>query len=111
VELGVSSSELKGVRRRLERSGALLSLPAVEHPAGGGHVHTSVLRRWDQAVPDSPGGRLEDVVVAAVRAAVVAPETEVGRWLPWPVSTAMIERLVNEGRLARTAEGLAATWE
>jgi hypothetical protein len=106
VEIGVPSKVLAAIRRRLERSGALLALPAVEPAPGGGHVHTSVLRRWDHVVPESPGGRLDDVVVAAVRAAVVAPEAQVRRWLPWPVSTAMIERLITEGRLARTAVGL-----
>jgi hypothetical protein len=106
VEIGVPSKVLVASRRRLERSGALLALPAVEPAPGGGHVHTSVLRRWDHVVPESPGGRLDDVVVAAVRAPVVAPEAQVRRWLPWPVSTAMIERLITEGRLARTAVGL-----
>ena len=97
VEIGVPNKVLAAIRRRLERSGASLALPAVEPAPGGGHVHTSVLRRWDHVVPESPGGRLDDVVVAAVRATVVAPEAQVRRWLPWPVSTAMIECLDHRG--------------
>ena len=100
LELGMAAKELAGVRRKLEASGALLALPAVEEAAGAGHVHTSVLRRWDQVVAESAGGGLDDVVVAAVRAAVVALDGEIRSWLPWQVPAAMVQRLIAEGRLA-----------
>jgi len=55
-------------------------------PAGQGHQHTSALARWDQAYPGSGGigedpvAALRDLIAAAVRAAVLAPETELRRW-------------------------------
>jgi hypothetical protein len=81
VELGLSPKELKQLRAPLERSGALVSRSIVyEDP----HRHTSELARWDQLVPDAGGGGgLAEVIVAGVRAAVVAPEQELRRWFSW----------------------------
>ena len=77
--------------------------------AGGGHEHTSELARWDQVYPRaSKGGGLDDLVVAAVRAAVVAPEREVPRWFSWTWNRRkedLVERLMGEGRLERPEPG------
>jgi hypothetical protein len=53
------------------------------------------------------GGGLEELVVACVRAAVLAPEKDVTRWFSWKPKpdTVLVDRLVGEGRLARPAPG------
>ena len=68
-------------RAELERCGALVSRSIVyEDP----HRHTSELARWDQVVPEaSGGGGVANLIVAGVRAAVVAPEKELRRWFSW----------------------------
>jgi hypothetical protein len=100
VELGLSPKELKQLRAPLERSGALVSRSIVyEDP----HRHTSELARWDQVVPGAGGGGgLADVIVAGVRAAVVAPEQELRRWFSWWDDSVLAdERLVRvDGHVA-----------
>ena len=49
----------------------------------------------------SPETALDDLLVAGVRAAVLAPESEVARWFSWPVPDGTLERLVAEGRIVR----------
>ncbi len=72
----------------------------------GGHRHTSELRLWTQAETPVPGTNvsaedaLDDLLVAGVRAAVLAPEDEVARWFSWPVPAGTVERLVAAGRIA-----------
>jgi hypothetical protein len=77
--------EAQRLRRPLERVAALVSRSIVVETPGGGHRHTSELRRWDQVFREPPLGRagLEELVVAAVRAAVLVPEKELGRWFSW----------------------------
>jgi hypothetical protein len=81
LELGLNPKELKQLRYPLERCGAIVSRSIVyEDP----HRHTSVLTRWDQLFREpSESGGLPDLIVAAVRAAVVAPERELPRWFSW----------------------------
>ena len=71
---------------------------------------TAELRRWDQVVAhpgsDDAEAALSELVVAGVRAAVVAPEREVRRWFTWPVAAGVIERLVDEGRLVRIGDAV-----
>jgi hypothetical protein len=87
----------KRVRERLERVGALVSKSVrLEEP----HRHTSELRRWDQAVEASgrsDEGALADLLVAGVRAAVLAPEREALRWFSWRIPPEALEdeRLVH----------------
>jgi hypothetical protein len=105
LELGLKPKELKALRSPLERCGAILSRSIVyEEP----HRHTSELRRWDQLVPEPlEGGGLAELVVAGVRAAVLAPEPEVARWFSWHWywEDDLVERLVDEGRLMRPEPG------
>jgi hypothetical protein len=111
VELGLKPKELKLIRSPLERCGVVVSRIVVVELAGGGHEHMSELTRWDQAYPEPSGrGGLEDLTVAAVRAAVVAPEREVPRWFSWTwrVPPDLVDRLVAEGRLARPEPGWVA---
>jgi hypothetical protein len=101
VELDLKPKELKGILFPLELCGAVVR-------------RNGVLERWDQAFPEPPGGPggPEELLVAAVRAAVVAREQEVGRWFAWRwlFPPELVERLVASGRLERPEPGwLAAT--
>jgi hypothetical protein len=111
AELGLSPRELKALRSPLERCGAIVSRQ-VRSEAGPGHVHTSELARWDQVHPDAVEGKadLGPLVVAGVRAAVVAPEDEPRRWFAWPWrwEEELVDRLVAEGRLDRPEPGWLA---
>lgn len=77
--------------------------------ASQGHQHSSELARWDQAYQGS-GGAGEDpvaalrfLIAAAVRAAVLAPETELRRWFSWPWywADSLVDDLIGQGRLRR----------
>jgi hypothetical protein len=105
LELGLAPKELKRLRAPLERCGAVVARSIVyEDP----HRHTSELARWDQRFPEAAeDGGLAEVVVAGVRAAVVAPEPELSRWFPW-WEDGVVERLVSERRLVRPEDGWVA---
>jgi hypothetical protein len=84
-------------------------LKALHVSAGQGHQHSSELARWDQAYPGSGGigedpvAALGDLIAAAVRAAVLAPETELRRWFSWPWywADSLVDDLIGQGRLRR----------
>jgi hypothetical protein len=104
VELELKPKELKKLRSPLERCGVLVGRHELEHE----------VMRWDQLFPEPAGGsgELDDLVVAGVRAAVVAPEPQLRRWFSWPwrFPDDLVERLVASGRLERPAPGwIAAT--
>jgi hypothetical protein len=108
TELRLKRQELKALRSPLERCGAVVSR-SMEVTGGAGEQHSSVLARWDQAYPagggtgTGPGHALKELVVAGVRAAVIAPEAELRRWFSWQWywSEALVDDLVGEGRLRR----------
>jgi hypothetical protein len=107
LELGLKPKELKRLRAPLERCGAIVSRSIVyEDP----HRHTSELRRWDQLVPQADGGGLEELIVAGVRAAVLAPEPELPHWFSWRWywEDGLVDRLVSTGRLVRPEPGWVA---
>jgi hypothetical protein len=108
LELGLKPKELKLLRSPLERCGAIVSRSIVyEEP----HRHTSELQRWDQLVAEpADGGGLAELVVAGVRAAVLAPEQEIPRWFSWRWywEDDLLGRLVEEGRLVRPEDGWLA---
>jgi len=113
TELGLKPKELKLLRSPLERCGALVSRSLRVALPDGGHTHTSELLRYDQAYPEPArgAGGIEELVVAAVRAAVVAPERELARkWFSWRwlFPADLVERLVTEGRLERPEPGWVA---
>jgi hypothetical protein len=97
LELGLKPKELKQLRAPLERCGAIVSRSIVyEEP----HRHTSLLSRWDQVVSEaSDSDGLADVIVAGVRAAVIAPEAELARWFSW--KWRWDDAIVDDERLAR----------
>jgi hypothetical protein len=112
TELGLKPKELRNVRYPLERCGAIVTRALRVDLPGGGHRHTSELLRYDQAHPEPlGGGGIEELVVAAARAAVVAPERELRRkWFSWSqlFPEHLVDQLVSEGRLERPAPGWVA---
>ena len=107
TELGLEAKAVRAVRGRLERGGALVAREVRVEAKDGDHVHTTELARWDQVVPRPVAGPagLDELVVAGVRAAVVAPRDELRRWFSWRVDSELVERLVGDGRLAEPEEG------
>ena len=98
TELGFKPKDLKKIRSPLERCGAVVTRWVDVHDA------TVELARWDQVYTEpSASGGIRDLVVAGVRAAVVAPEGELRRWFSWRWlwDDALVDTLVAEGRLER----------
>lgn len=108
-ELGLRAKDLKDIRFPLERCGAVVSRSFAVSSSRGSHVHTSELARWDQVYPDAVGGEvdLKPLVVAGVRAAVVAQDREIPRWFSWSWywRKGMLDELVDEDRLVRPGPG------
>jgi hypothetical protein len=100
VELGLRRQDLKAMRAPLERCGVIVTRWEGEQ---------SVLYRWDQLYPKPAGGAPDvgQLVVAAVRASVVVPEREPRRWFSWRWrwEDDLLDRLVEEGLLARPQSG------
>jgi hypothetical protein len=108
VELAWDRKRVKRVRDRLQRVGAVVGDGLVFEDESTWHF--APLRRWD-AVFDRPAAvehPFDGLVVAAMRAAVLAPEADLAGWFSWPVPPETVERLVEEGRLARPARGWLA---
>jgi len=110
TELALKPKELKKILAPLELCGAVLAR-AIE-PDERGMVEGFEYARWDQAFTEAAGGdgTLDELVVAAVRAAVVATEREVPRWFAWcwRFDAGLLDRLVSEGRLERPEPGWLA---
>jgi hypothetical protein len=105
LELGLPPKELRRLRSPLERCGAIVARSVVYDDP---HRHTSLVARWDQVFPDPfEGGGLAELVIAGVRAAVVAPEPEIRRWFTW-WEDGLVDRLVDSGRLQRPGPGWVA---
>jgi hypothetical protein len=109
VELGLKPKELKRLRAPLERCGAIVSRALVYSDP---HRHTSELARWDTAEvwhsqPSASHVRnaLADLVVAGVRAAVVAPAAEIRRWFSW--EWYWDESILEDERLVQVAGNVA----
>lgn len=115
TELRLKRQELNALRYPLERCGAIVSR-SLEVTAGAGEQRSSVLARWDQVYPRGagpaadPARALGDLVVAGVRAAVVAPEAELRRWFSWQWywTGTLIDELLGQGRLRRVDGHLTA---
>ena len=108
TELSLKPKELKSLRTPLERCGAIVARSVRFDLPDGSHRHSSELVRYDDVYPEpSATGGLDELIVAAVRASVVAPEREVTRWFSWRwlFPDGYVDRLVAEGRLARPKSG------
>ncbi len=114
TELSLKRQELKALRSPLERCGVIVARSVAmtsgrDGDGGDGHRHDTELSRWDQvyqgppAASSDPAEALADLVAAAVRAAVLAPEPELRRWFSWPWywTDTLIDDLVRAGRLRR----------
>jgi hypothetical protein len=114
TELSLKRQELKALRSPLERCGVIVArsvaMTSGRGDGGGGddgHRHDSELSRWDQAyhgpttASANPAEALADLVVTAVRAAVLAPEPELRRWFSWPWywPDTLVDDLIRVGRL------------
>ena len=106
VELELKPKELKLILSPLLRCGAVVrNVEDIQHEE---YV------RYDQAYPEARGGSgLAELIVAGVRAAVVAPERELKRWFSWRwlFEPDLVDRLVEEGRLERPERGWVAAPE
>jgi hypothetical protein len=116
TELSLKRQELKALRSPLERCGAIVTRSAAVTSGDGdadgdghGHGHDTELSRWDQAyrgppaATSDPAGAFADLLVSAVRAAVLAPEAELRRWFSWPWywTDTLVDDLIDAGRLRR----------
>jgi hypothetical protein len=104
TELELKPKDLKLLRYPLERCGACVSRRLEDE---------TELLRYDQAYPEpvAETPRVDDLLVAAVRAAVVAPERELPRkWFSWRwlIPDDLVDRLVMDGRLERPEPGWVA---
>jgi hypothetical protein len=108
VELGWDRRRLKRARTSLERVGALVSngLVFVDEATW----HFAPMRRWDAVTKASKadGDPYEAILLAGMRAAVVAPEADLRGWFSWPFPAGTVDALVRSGRLTRPAPGWIA---
>lgn len=114
LELGLKHKELRSLRSPLQRCGALVSRQVLEPAArGAGHLHRSVVARWDHAYPVPAPGRADVVALlgAGLRAAVLAPERDLIRWFSWRwlVPPDYADQLIDRGLAVRPAIGWLAT--
>ncbi len=112
-ELGLAHKQFRSVRDGLQRRGALVARPVIlAAGSGGGHVHRSELARWDQAYPRPASGPADLVALlgAGLRAAVLAPETDLVRWFSWRslLPADLPARLLDRGLAVRPAPGWLA---
>ena len=103
-----SPPKLKRVRDRLQRVGAVVGHGLVFEDETTWHF--APLRRWDQVFDEvvKVNDPYAELVVTAVRAAVLTREDEVSKWFSWPVPDGVVEGLVSNGRLVRPAPGWLA---
>lgn len=100
-DLDAELGPVKRARAQLERVGAVVARTLEVNER-----YLSELWRWDQAFPEPSAGGIDELVLAGVQAAVVAPEREIASWFSWPVGDA-VDRLVASGRLIRSGGQLS----
>lgn len=108
VELAWDRGRVKRVRDRLQRVGAVVGEGLVFEDESTWHF--APLRRWDDVFDrPAPVRHPHDaVVMAAMRAAVLASEDDLRNWFSWPIPPEAVERLVAAGQLTRPASGWLA---
>ena len=111
--LGLKRQELKALRYPLERCGAIVAR-SLKMTGGPDDQRASELARWDQVHPAAadadPRQALGELIVAGVRAAVVAPERELPRWFAWRWywTGTLVDELIMAGRLRRVDRHVTA---
>jgi len=108
VELAWDRKRVKRVRDRLQHVGAVVGDGLVFEDESTWHF--APLRRWDDlfdkaAAVEHP---YDAVVMAAMRAAVLARVDDLRNWFSWPIPLETVDRLVDEGRLKRPVPGWLA---
>jgi hypothetical protein len=113
TELGLRPTDLKKLLYPLELCGVIVNRAVA--PREDGEVEDFEYVRWDQLKSLTPTGSdplkaFDDLIVAAVRAAVVATEREAPKWFSWRwrFDDDLLERLISEGRLVRPERGWIA---
>ncbi len=109
LELGWDRRRLKTTRARLERVGALVNDGLVFDDETTWHF--APLRRWDAATEaaKAEGDPYAALLLVAVRAAVVTPESDIRGWFSWPIPADTVDAMVRSGRLMRPAPGWIAS--
>jgi len=110
---GLSKEATRRARTSLERAGAIFTEEVRLAGREGGHRHSARLMRADERfVSQSPPIAWEDAVtqllVAAVRAAVVAPVRDALRWFSLPVGKGTLAGAVQSGNLIQPERGWVA---
>lgn len=124
LALGLDAKTFRSAREKLEREGAVVSRAAEGGPPAAGEAgpgrpeapqayrHGTTIARWDQSHPHrrkaALASALDDLVLLAIRAAVVVQEDEPAGWFAWPVPRDTIRRLLETRRLMRPAAGWVA---
>jgi hypothetical protein len=108
LELGWDRRRVKRAKERLERLGAVISEGLVFEDITTWAF--APLRRWDQVFtrPAPAAGAHARLLLAGMRAAVVAPEADLRGWFSFPAPKGLVEKLVSSGRLTRPAPGWLA---
>ena len=111
-QLGWERARLRAQRDQLERLGIVVSRSVTLPTARGEERQSSELARWDQVARPAPQAAafagLEALLLAGMRAAVLAPQRELRQWFSWPVGQPLIEQLLAAGRLWQPAPGWVA---
>ncbi len=116
LELGLKHQEMRALRAPLERCGSVVARQVlVPARTGDGHLHRAELARWDQVYPEPSGAEFDIVALmgAALRAAVLAPDTDPVRWFSWRwlLPADLPDQLLDRGLAFRPELGwLAAPW-
>jgi len=110
---GLTDKRLRRARAVLERTGAVFTEEVRLEGRDGRHRHTARLTRADQLLAaegpsvDWEEGLME-LLVAAVRSAVVAPVRDASRWFSLPIGNEVIGRAVRSGRVVEPETGWIA---
>ena len=110
---GLSKEALRRARTALQRAGAVFTDEVLLAGRNGGHRHSARLMRADERFASpSPPIAWEDgvtqLLVAAARAAVVAPVRDVLRWFSLPVGKDTLDGAVQSGSLIQPEPGWVA---
>lgn len=110
---GLSEDALRRARTALQRAGAVFAEEVRLEGRVRGHRHSARLMRADerfasQSTPIAWEDGITQLLVAAVRAAVVAPVRDVLRWFSLPIGNDTLDGAVRSGSLIQPEPGWVA---